>query len=277
MKRSELEIVKVKVESLVPYAKNAKKHPEDQIRRIAKSIKELCEYCYVPACRHQRWEDFNQTPSPRQDIVRSLAKELGSWKRREQVLLSFIGDPYCTATDGNQATADCLALLRDHRMPAAVLTKGGYNCLKDLSLFQSFHGNIQVGATLTFDNDRDSKKWEAGAASPQERIDVLRELHSHGVKTFASFEPVIAPGQSLHLMEQTLDCVDAYKIGKINRFKGIDKTIDWTRFLKDAVRIMRQNNKTCYIKHDLRECAKDVDLLPTETDADALALRWEDK
>ena len=38
------------------------------------------------------------------------------------------------------------------------------------------------------------------------------------------------------------------KIGKINNFGGIDKTIDWTDFLGKVVSILRGCNKPFYIK-----------------------------
>ena len=37
----------------------------------------------------------------------------------------------------------------------------------------------------------------------------------------ASFEPVIFPEQSLNMIEQSLDCVDIYKIGKVNNYNGL--------------------------------------------------------
>jgi len=234
-----------------------------------------CEYCYAPNFRHQTREQYFAKPWPRKNIARNLAKELENEVPTEQVLLSFIGDVYCETHDNNQATRDCLKLLSDHKVPTAILTKGGYRCMKDMELFRSFGEHIMVGTTLTFDNPHDSTKWEGGAALPCERVDTLNELHKAGVRTFASFEPVIDPTQSLNLMGVTAEmgCIDVYKIGKLNNYKGLDKQIDWTDFLERAVGIMRSYGKEFYVKEDLRKCAPTVQLYGDETIADAHCVR----
>lgn len=232
-----------------------------------------CEYCYAPSCRYQTKEQYFSKPWPRKDIARKLEAELENEAPREQVLLSFIGDVYCETYDNNQATRDCLRLLRDHDVPVAVLTKGGYRCLRDFGLFQSFGDHIMVGTTLTFDNSADSLRWERGAALPKERLDTLKELHNAGIRTFASFEPVIDPEQSLNLMEVGLPYIDTYKVGKLNNYQGLDRQIDWTDFLERAVRILRDGGKDFYVKQDLREKAPSVRLYAEEAIADAHCVR----
>lgn len=230
-----------------------------------------CEYCYAPGCRHQTREQYFAKPYPRKDIAKKLKAELEKDAPKEQVLLSFIGDVYCETWDNNRATRDCLRLMCDHNVPTAILTKGGYRCLSDIGLFRCFGEHIMVGTTLTFDNLTDSMKWEGGAALPYERVDTLKELHDAGIRTFASFEPVIDPNQSLHLMDITAKagCVDIYKVGKLNNYKGLDKDIDWTGFLGQAVKILRGYHKEFYVKEDLRACAPTVQLYGDETIADA--------
>ena len=224
-----------------------------------------CEYCYAPRCRWQTTEEYFVPPAPRKDIVKKLDEELEKGdKITEQVLLSFIGDVYCETTDNNHATRECLEILLKHKVPVAILTKGGRRCLKDMDLFRRFGEHIQIGATLTFDNDEDSLRWESGAATPEERIEVLRELKRNGVRTFASFEPVIVPEQSIRLIKRTLDCVDVYKIGKINNFRDLDKSIEWTSFLEKSVAILREAKKPFYIKYDLRKAAPSVKLYGNE-------------
>jgi DNA repair photolyase len=224
-----------------------------------------CKYCYAPRCRHQRAEDYFQTPQPRNNIVEKLEMELKKAETpKEQVLLSFIGDVYCKTTDENEATRECLQLLLSYKVPVAILTKGGTRCLKDLDLFKQFGEHIQIGTTLTFDNDDDSNLWESGAAMPGERIEMLRTLHENGIKTFASFEPVIYPEQSLHLMDMLLNVVDVFKVGKLNNYKGIDKSINWESFLESSVELLRNARKPFYIKHDLRVAAPSVRLYGNE-------------
>lgn len=223
-----------------------------------------CEYCYAPKCMQKSAETYFAKPEPRKDVVINLEKQLKKEVPKKQVLLSFIGDPYCESSDGGQTTRDCLELLLKHRVPVAILTKGGRRCLKDLDIFKMFGEHIAVGATLTFDNDADSLKWEKGAAAPKERLEVLRELKENGVKTFASFEPVIVPEQSLNLMRMGMDAIDVFKVGKLNNYKGLDKGIDWKDFLEKTVSLLRKNEKAFYIKHDLRQAAPSVRLYGNE-------------
>lgn len=224
-----------------------------------------CKYCYAPNCIQKSREDYYKKPLPRKDIVEGLEKELSKRERiREQVLLSFIGDVYCETQDNNKTTREVLEVLLKYKVPTAILTKGGFRCLNDIDLFQRFGKHIQVGTTLTFDNDKDSEEWEPGAASPSQRLETLQILKDNGIKTFASFEPVIVPEQSLNLMEECLGIVDTFKVGKINNYKGLDKSIDWTDFLSRTVDGLREAGASFYIKHDLRIAAPSIKLYGNE-------------
>lgn len=223
-----------------------------------------CEYCYAPSCRHQTREQYFAKPYPRKDIASKLNRELDKDAPKEQVLLSFIGDVYCETHDDNQATRDCLSTLLAHKVPVAILTKGGDRALRDLELFTRFGEHIQVGTTLTFASVEDSRSWEPGAALPRERCNMLKTLHDNGVRTFVSMEPTIDPVQTLALIQHTLEYVDVYKVGKLNNYRGLDKGVDWTSFLEEAVSILRNAGKRFYVKQDLREEAYSVRLYGNE-------------
>jgi len=121
-----------------------------------------------------------------------------------------------------------MKLFLKYNAPVAILTKGGERCLKDIDLFRQFGTTIQVGATLTFIDAEKSLEWESGAATPIDRLKTLNILKDNGVTTFASFEPVVDPEESLLVLEASLlaDCIDIYKIGKLDSCKGQDKKID---------------------------------------------------
>lgn len=209
---------------------------------------------------------FVEKPEPRKNIVELVKKELSKTRFKEQVLLSFIGDCYCETADNGEAVREILKLFLENKVPTAILTKGGNRLLKDLDLIEQFGEHIQVGATLTFYDEAKSLEWESGAATPKERLEVLKLIHDKGVRTFASFEPVIDPNESIKLIEQTLkdNSVDTYKIGKLNNYMGIDKTIDWTDFLKRSLDLLRPTGKRLYIKYDLRQAASSIKLFGNE-------------
>lgn len=233
-----------------------------------------CQYCYAPLIRYKSREVYCSDVHGRRDIIHQLRRDCRNNEYSpSQVLLCFMGDPYCTLDETEKLTRSALELLLEYHIPAAVLTKGGKRALRDIDILQQFGVHAKIGATMTFLDDDLSKEWEPGAATGQERIETLRKQKAAGLKTWASFEPVIDPAQSLALIHATLDCVDEYKVGKINNFKGLDKKIDWTAFLESVVDILRNAKKPFYIKDDLRAAAPTVKLYGNECLADEHCLR----
>lgn len=117
-------------------------------------------------------------------------------------------------------------------------------------MFVENPGLSQYGATLVFTDETMRKEIEPGAAPTLERIESLRRAHSLGISTFVSMEPVWDPAQALELIEQTVDFVDFYKVGKLN-YSAVAKTVDWHKFGHDAVELLEKHNKEYYIKKDL--------------------------
>lgn len=222
-----------------------------------------CRYCYCPGIFRGRW---SLTPVVRD--LKSLAREAAG--AREQILLSFIGDPYCAAETKHRCTRAALNVLAEARCSIAILTKGGRRCLDDIELFRSWpDGRIKVGATLTFMDKNKSLFHEPGAALPDDRISALSVLHNSGIKTWASIEPVIDADESLAIIKKSLPFVDAYKVGKLNHSKS---DIDWNKFCVDAVTMIRSAGKKLYVKDDLREFVPDGFLTESEADHDSLNL-----
>jgi len=230
-----------------------------------------CNYCYTKIIK--RSPLANCFAKERTSFLIKLEKELSKNIYTEQILLSFMCDPYCTTDIELCKTRGALKLLNANDCLVAVLTKSGKNCLRDIDIFKQFGKKIKVGATLTFIDEIQSKKIEPNAAPPDDRIETLKQLHKKGIKTFVSIEPVIDPEQSLELMEKTLTFTDHYKIGKMNYYEKNFPMIDWAKFLKDAVKLMRKNKKKFYIKKDLAKFDIDKKLKCCEIDHDALNIK----
>ncbi len=232
-----------------------------------------CKYCYVPNMLgrfNSKYEHSNViAPIDYKKLELSAAK----FRRCEkQILLSFTGDPYCNKENGE--TAKVLEILNFYGHKVAILTKNPRKALKDIELIKKFDDRIKIGTTLTMSNDADSLLWESNAPTSNERIEALKLFANEGIKTWASFEPVIEPEQSLELLRNVVGFIDHVKIGKLNNYKGIDKNKDWTRFLFDAVRILRGSkmNDRFYIKKDLEKFNVGVYLSGNETNEDYLNL-----
>ncbi len=234
-----------------------------------------CRYCYAPHTLQKSSATYFGKPEPRKDILKYLEKDLQKNVYKEQVLLSFVGDVYCDNADDSATTREVLKMLSAYRVPVAVLSKGGKKMLRDLDVFKTFGDRITVGTTLTFLDEEKSRYWEPFAALPSERLETLKILHDNGIKTFASFEPTIEPDESLALIRKTLelDCVDHYKIGKINNYKSEDKWQDWAKYLQDCVDLLRPTGKQVYYKFCLRKLAPNVELLPEEKNPDQFIVR----
>ena len=237
-----------------------------------------CVYCYVPKLMKRFRSDYVHS-----DVYikeeKTLLKEVEASAKKhrnspKQVFLSFLTDPYSHFNKQTKLTRRVLEILLHYQIPVSILSKGGFNILDDLDIIKKFGDNIQIGGSLTFTSKQDSIKWEKNSSEPEERFMTLEILHGEGVRTWASMEPVIFPEQSLEIMELTKDYVDGYKIGKLNHFQNHEKKFDWTKFLTDAVSVMRRNNELFYIKKDLLQW-KDPNLYlePHETDMDHMALK----
>ena len=225
-----------------------------------------CSYCY---CKRMQYIDFTTNVQPRQNLIENLSKELNRTQYSNQVLLCFTGDLYCKANDTFKETRSVLMKLWLKNIPVAILSKGGKRILQDLDIIKKFKC-IKVGATLTCDNNQDSIKYEPGAALPSERLETLKILHQNGIKTWISIEPVLFPKQSLNLIEQCLDFVDQFKVGKLNH---IQNSTDWHKFLINSVTLLRKNNKQFYIKDDLAKFSNGFKLEQHETNPDYLFLK----
>lgn len=230
-----------------------------------------CKYCYVPPMMTRFNTSYKHSHVKLevnyQAIEASARKMQGCGK---QILFSFTTDPYTIAESGE--TRRVLEILNFYGHKVAILTKAGTKVLRDQDIYQKFGDRIKIGQSLTFDNDIDSKLWETRAAFPSDRVEALRRLAENGFITWASFEPTIIPEQSLNLLRQVAPFIDHVKIGKINNYKGIDKKIDWTRFIDDSVKICREMNVNFYIKNDLAAFRNGTELHSHELDQDHLNL-----
>src|SRR5512136_932429 len=195
-----------------------------------------CTYCYAKKMSH-RFGATNESwnnPIPKENVVKQF--EIDCEKRKggdcPQVLFCFMCDPYCKIEQDQQITRHCLEIAYNYNIPISILTKSDL-CLKDMDLFRKFDRSIQVGFTLTFNNDEDSLKYEPGASLPKQRVSTIRYLHKNKIKTWVSFEPVIYPKQTLNLIECIVPYVDHVKIGKLNGDLK-EKEIDWNAFLHTA-------------------------------------------
>jgi DNA repair photolyase len=217
-----------------------------------------CLYCYVPMMFNRFDSKYDHSKVLLARSKEQVLKEVESSARKmqgcnKQILFSFTTDPYNSMDSELKLTREVLKIMLKYGHKVSILTKAGKQVMRDIDLFKEFGSNIIIGQSITFANKTDTIKWENGASYPLNRIKTFRLLKKNGIRTWASFEPVIIPEQSLKMLYTVtaFELVDYVKIGKLNNYKGLDKNVNWTKFLNQAVYYCRKNDTPFYIKNDL--------------------------
>ena len=229
-----------------------------------------CKYCYVPPMMKRFSKNYDHRNVIFQNNYNELEKSILSLspaQRQKQVLLSFTSDPYTSFESGQ--TRQILNILLKYDIHVAILTKNPQKAQRDIDIFKQFE-HFKIGTTLTFYNEKKSKLWEPGAPTSQERIQALKIFAQSGLKTWASFEPVIEFNESLECLAKIVDFIDHVKIGKLNNYYSYDKNKDWAYFLEMAVKICREYNIRFYVKKDLAKFNENTYLSENELNQDYL-------
>ncbi len=147
-----------------------------------------CVYCYAPSVIHWDRGKWGDVVEVKVNLPRILSKELRT-KKKGVVGLGTVTDPYQPAEKKYEITRRCLELLLLHDFPVCIQTKSSL-VLRDMDLLKKF-SNVEVGITLTTNDDRVREKLEPGASSVTERLRALSELSNNGIKTWVFLGPVM--------------------------------------------------------------------------------------
>lgn len=176
--------------------------------------------------------------------------------REVGIFFSFTTDPLISETRG--LTFSAINMCIYNHIPVKILTKNAtfvdYHRFEINTSSEAFKKYVSIGFTLTGRDDMEPK-----ASSNEERIKAMRILKEHGIKTFASIEPVIDWPSSRLMVERTLDCCDHYKIGlrsgvKRDYYDNSD-TINSIQWLKHMI---LNAGKTVYFKESIRKRAGEI-------------------
>jgi DNA repair photolyase len=230
-----------------------------------------CLYCYAPGISNKKIEEC-MNPVPRRNVLSELEKDCRANVRcQKSVLLCFMTDPYNCLEKEYRITRETLKLFLKYQIPCSLLTKSGNGFFADYDVIEKMESHVAIGATLVFSKDEDRKKFEPNAAKTNERVKGLSDAKKKGITTWASFEPVLFPDQSLQIIEKCLelDCLDIFKLGKVNNFKYEGgEFIDWSDYLTKALDLIRSAGKRVYVKNDLAAAAN-VTVKAIEREPDA--------
>jgi len=184
-----------------------------------------CRYCYARlfmgrySGHREQWGEFVDVKINAPEVLR---RQLDKAKKGT-VWISSVCDPYQPLEAKYELTRRCLKELARKQFPVNIQTKSKL-VLRDLDLLQEFE-EIEVGFTITTDDERVARLFEPRAAKVKERLRALEKIHSRDIKTFAFVGPLL-PGNPESLIEHLEGKVDRILIDKMNYIHSIKRFYD---------------------------------------------------
>jgi DNA repair photolyase len=131
--------------------------------------------------------EWGRTVAVKRNIPKVLAKELKS-KKKGVVGISLTTDPYQHAEKKYRVTRMCLEQLSRHDFPVSILTKSPL-ITRDLDIMRNFK-EIEVGLTITTNNESEKKILEPNTPTIESRIEALKGITEEGIDTYAYLGPL---------------------------------------------------------------------------------------
>jgi len=174
-----------------------------------------CRYCYARlfmkrySGHKEPWGEFVDAKINAPEVLRKQLQRA----KRGTVWISSVCDPYQHLEAKCELTRRCLKELLHVQFPVNIQTKSKL-VLRDLDLFKDFR-QIEVGFTITTDDEKTARIFEPGASPVTERLKALERLHSSGIRTFAFIGPLL-PGNPEKLVAGLEGLVHKVFIDRMN-------------------------------------------------------------
>ncbi len=184
-----------------------------------------CAYCYARlfmrrySGHSEPWGGFVDVKVNAPELLRGQLERA----RPGTVWISSVCDAYQPLETTYKLTRRCLEELLKRQFPVNVQTKSAL-VERDLDLFTQFH-DLEVGFTITTDDERISRIFERGASSVRDRVDTLARIHARGVRTFVFIGPLL-PGNPALLAEMLRGAADRVLIDRMNYVYTIRRFYD---------------------------------------------------
>ena len=179
-----------------------------------------CRYCYARlfmkrySGHKEPWGQFVDVKINAPEVLRKQLQRA----KRGTVWISSVCDPYQPLEAKYELTKRCLQALLEKQFPVNIQTKSKL-VLRDLDLLKAFK-EIEVGFTITTNDETIARSFEPRAASVTERLSALERLHASGIKTFAFVGPLL-PGNPEKLVADLHGLVDRVFIDRMNYLNQI--------------------------------------------------------
>ncbi|MBU0661462.1 radical SAM protein [Patescibacteria group bacterium] len=148
-----------------------------------------CSYCYASYMKkfsghEEEWGRFVDVKINAPDLVPTKSDKY----KNKLISFSSVTDPYMPIEKKYEVTRKTLEKLIPLEPRLNILTKSKL-VLRDADLFLQFK-DCQVGISITTTSEIARKQIESGASSFEEKIKVLEELSSLGIKTYVFVAPI---------------------------------------------------------------------------------------
>ena len=155
-----------------------------------------CSYCYARFMKRftghkEPWGQFVDIKTNAVDLLRLEVKR----KKKGKVWVSGVCDPYQPLEVKYELTRKCLEIFIVNQWPITVQTRSPL-VLRDIELFKGV-SDIEIVISITTANDSIRKLFEPNAPPIKDRISVLDELHSAGIRTKAMIAPLLPGAEGL--------------------------------------------------------------------------------
>ena len=164
-----------------------------------RGCRHACVYCYARPTHEylgmNAADEFQEVIFAKLNAPEVVRRELArkSW-RRENVVIGTATDPYQQAESRYQITRGILEAFRDFRNPVSITTKSPM-VLRDLEILAELarHAEVTVHFTVTTMDETLWRKIEPTTARPHKRLEAMRTLRRHGIRSGVFLSPVL-PG-----------------------------------------------------------------------------------
>lgn len=179
-----------------------------------------CRYCYarlfIPrySGHSEPWGSFVDVKKNGVDILRRQLRRA----KRGVVWVSSVCDPYQPLEGRYELTRRLLKELLAANFPVNIQTKSTL-VVRDIDLFKQFE-EIEIGFTITTEDETIARLFEPGASAVRERIEALKKLKRAGLKTFAFLGPLL-PGNAERLASLIEDKVERVFIDRMNYLPAV--------------------------------------------------------
>ena len=158
---------------------------------------------------YERWGSFVDVKVNAPDVLERQLSEV----TQGRVMLSSVTDAYQPIEVKYKMTKRCLEVLLQHQCPVDILTKSPL-VLRDMALMKAFN-DIEVGITITTDDDRMRKHFAPKAPPIGARINTLKTLHANGIRTYVFIGPLL-PMNPEALADKIHPFTDSVLIDRMN-------------------------------------------------------------